>query len=121
MPMTIVVTRNAEGRVRGFLASTMLEIASGVYTAPNWTPAIRERVWAVLVKWGVGERGDSAIMTWPDAQSAGGQAIRVLGETMLELSETSSLVLARRPLSEAELRSLTSFLDQGLDEPSQNG
>lgn len=110
MAMTIVVTRNVEGRVRGFLASTMLEIASGVYTAPKWTPAVRDRVWAVLVKWGVGQRDDSVVMTWPDAQSAGGQAIRVLGEVPMELCETSSVVLARRPLSDAEMRSLTSLL-----------
>src|SRR5690606_6141284 len=97
MAMTIVVTRHVEGRVRGFLASTMLEIASGVYTAPKWTPAVRDRVWAVLVKWGVGTRDDSVVMTWPDVNAAGGQAIRVLGEVPLDLCETSSLVLARRP------------------------
>lgn len=111
MAMTIVVTRNVEGRVRGFLASTMLEIASGVYTAPKWTPAVRDRVWAVLVKWRVGDRDDSVVMTWPDAQAAGGQAVRVLGELPLELCETSSVVLARRPLSEAELGSLTAWLE----------
>ena len=44
MSMTIVVTRNVEARVRGFLASTMLEIASGVYTAPTLTPAVRDRI-----------------------------------------------------------------------------
>lgn len=119
MAMTIVVTRNVEARVRGFLASTMLEIASGVYTAPKWTPAVRDRVWAVLLKWGVGCRDDSVVMTWPDAQAAGGQAVRVLGELPLELCETSSVVLARRPLSEAELSSLTTALaDAPEDEPS---
>ena len=107
MSMTVVVTRNAEGRVRGFLASTMLEIAGGVYTSPNMNVAVRERVWAVLEKWGVGTRGDSAVMTWADARAPGGQAIRVLGETPIELVTTSATVLARRPLSEREHRSLT--------------
>lgn len=111
MAMTIVVTRNVEARVRGFLASTMLEIASGVYTAPRWTPAVRDRVWAVLVKWGVGEREDSVVMTWPDSKSPGGQAVRVLGELPLELRETPSVVLTRRSLSEAELGSLTTWLE----------
>ena len=111
MPMTIVVTRNAEGRVRGFLASTMLEIASGVYTSPNMTPAVRERVWDVLVRWQVGARDDCAVMTWPDAQAPGGQVVRVLGDLALELCETPGVVLARRPLSEAELRSLTASID----------
>lgn len=107
MAMTVVVTRNAEGRVRGFLASTMLEIASGVYTSPTMTNAVRDRVWSVLEKWDVGARGDSAVMTWPDANAPGGQAVRILGEPATELVATSSVTLARRPLPERELRSLT--------------
>ena len=35
MPMTVVVTRNAPMRYRGFLASCMLEIGAGVYTSPR--------------------------------------------------------------------------------------
>ena len=112
MPMTIVVTRNVESRVRGFLASTMLEIAAGVYTAPNLTPAVRDRLWAVLEKWAVGTHDDGAVMTWPDAQAPGGQVVRTLGEPPLELHETPSVVLARRPLSEAELGSLKIVLDE---------
>lgn len=88
MPMTIAVTRNVEGRVRGFLASTMLEIASGVYTSPNMTAAVRDRVWAVLQKWGVGTRGDGVVMTWPDAARPGGQEILTLGEAPMDLVDT---------------------------------
>ncbi len=105
--MTIVVTRNAEGRVRGFLASTMLEIAAGVYTAPNMSAAVRDRVWAVLEQWRIGERGDGALMTWPDASTAGGQAIRTLGDPPRDLVDSPCLALARAELSEAEVRSLT--------------
>lgn len=111
MPMTIVVTRAVEDRVRGFLASTMLEIAGGVYTAPNLTPAVRDRIWAVLEKWAVGTRNDGAVMLWPDAQAPGGQVVRALGEPPLELHETPSVVLTRRPLSEAEVCSLKIMLD----------
>ncbi len=107
MSMTVVVTRNVESRVRGFLASTMLEVASGVYTAPDMTPAVRERVWAVLDKWRVGSRSDSVVMTWSDRHAPGGQVVRVLGEPPLELRETPSIVLARYPLSKDEARSLT--------------
>ena len=109
--MTIVVTRNVESRVRGFLSSTMLEIAAGVYTAPNLTPAVRDRVWEVLEKWHVGTHDDGVVMTWPDAQAAGGQVVRALGEPPLELHETASIVLARRPLSDAEICSLKIMLD----------
>ena len=49
--MTVVVTVNVEARYRGFLASAMLEIAPGVYTAPRMTSGIRERVWDVLADW----------------------------------------------------------------------
>ncbi len=48
--MTIVVTVNVEARYRGFLASAMLEIAPGVYTSPQMTQGIRERIWDVLVR-----------------------------------------------------------------------
>lgn len=105
--MTVIVTRNVEDRVRGFLASCMLEISSGVYSSPNMNPAVRERVWAVLVKWNVGQRGDSAIMTWPEKASAGGQEVRRLGEPPIELCSTPSVTLSKRPLTDAERRSLT--------------
>ena len=44
MPMTVIVTRNVEPRYRGFLASAMLEIAPGVYVAPDLSSGVRERV-----------------------------------------------------------------------------
>ena len=51
MAMTVVVTRDVEGRYRGFLGSCMLELAPGVYTAPRMTRGIRERVWRVIEAW----------------------------------------------------------------------
>lgn len=112
MAMTVVVTRNVEGRVRGFLASAMLEIAAGVYVAPHFTPAVRDRLWEVLVKWEVGARADGAVMVWPEAEGAGGVAVRMLGEPPLELREVGSVVLTRRALSEEEHRSLTMMLTE---------
>ena len=62
--MTVVVTVNVEGRYRGFLASVMLEIAPGVYTSPQMTTGIRDRIWDVLTRWYY-ELGQGAIvMTW---------------------------------------------------------
>lgn len=46
--MTVVVTRDVAPRIRGFLASCMIEIAPGVYTSPRLSTAVRERVWAVI-------------------------------------------------------------------------
>ena len=51
MPLTMVVTRNVEARYRGFLTSLMLEVAPGVYVAPDMTKAVRTRVWYVLKDW----------------------------------------------------------------------
>ena len=45
MAMTVVVTRNVEARYRGFLASAMLEVAPGVYVAPEMSKG--ERIWSV--------------------------------------------------------------------------
>ena len=64
MPMTVVVTRDVPERFRGFLASCMLEIAPGVYTAPDMTRAVRERVWVVLDDWHSTARTGGIVMTW---------------------------------------------------------
>lgn len=110
MTMTVLVTRNVESRVRGFLASAMLEIAAGVYVAPQMSPAVRDRIWEVLLKWEVGTRDDGAVLVWPESTAAGGIAVRMAGEPPLDLCETASVVLTRRPLTEAETRSLTTML-----------
>jgi CRISPR-associated protein Cas2 len=111
MPMTTVVTRNAEPRVRGFLASCMLEIANGVYASPNMTLAVRERVWAVLQKWDVGSRGDGVVMVWPGARAPGGMTVHSLGEPSMQLRSTATITLSRRELSEEEVRSLTTAVE----------
>lgn len=96
MRMTVVVTRDVEDRYRGFLSSTMLEIAPGVYTSPRMTPGIRERIWKVLSDWH-GQLGRGAIvMTWRDPEAAGGQSLRYLGEPPRTLVEADGMVLVRR-------------------------
>jgi CRISPR-associated protein Cas2 len=96
MPMTIVVTRDAPRRTRGFLASVMLEVAPGVYTAPRMNKAVRERVWSVLESWqgSIGRGG--LVMAWADRDSPAGQSIRVLGGPPRELVEKDGLILSRR-------------------------
>ena len=46
--MMIIITNNVQRRVRGLLASCMLEIAPGVYTSPKINPRVREQIWDVL-------------------------------------------------------------------------
>ena len=77
--MVVVVTRDVADRFRGFLASAMLEIAPGVYTAPLMTQAVRERVWSVLADWYGQLGGGSIVMTWRDPTEPCGQGIRTVG------------------------------------------
>lgn len=101
MPMTIVVTRNVPGRFRGFLASSMCEIAPGVYTAPRMTAGVRDRVWAVLESWYQPDEPErSILMTWPEPSLPGGQEIRSLGVPQQELCDHFGVYLAKRPITE---------------------
>ncbi|TSE32216.1 MULTISPECIES: type I-E CRISPR-associated endoribonuclease Cas2e [Tepidimonas] len=97
MSMTVVVTRNVSSRVRGFLASAMLELAPGVYSAPRISPAVRDRVWDVLKDWFPNERDASLIMIWQERDVPGGQAVRTLGSPPIDFVNVDGLVLARRP------------------------
>jgi CRISPR-associated protein Cas2 len=98
MPMTVVVTRNVAARFRGFLASCMLEIAPGVYTAPRMTAAIRERVWTVCSEWHDALGEGSIVMTWRDSKEPGGQGVRLLGEPPKEICDHEGVLLVRHPL-----------------------
>jgi CRISPR-associated protein Cas2 len=99
MSMTVVVTRNVKDRIRGFLSSTMLELAPGVYSAPRISPAVRQRIWNVLSEWYLHEDDASIIMLWADNSNAGGQAVRILGSPPIDLVEIDGLITARRPCS----------------------
>lgn len=86
--MVVVVTTNVADRFRGFLASCMLEIAPGVYTAPRMSKSVRERVWTVMAEWHGQLGGGSILMTWRDSTEPCGQGIRTLGlpaRTFVEL------------------------------------
>lgn len=100
MPMTVIVTRDVPDRFRGFLASAALEIAPGVYTAPDMTAGVRNRVWTVLSEWFESTRQGSVVMTWPDGNASGGQLVLALGEPPRELWEHEGIVLARRALGD---------------------
>lgn len=97
MPMTVVVTRNVSARVRGFLASVMLELAPGVYSAPRLSPAVRQRVWDVLSEWFLAEQEASVVMLWQDKEQPGGQAVLTLGSPRIVLREVDGLLLSYRP------------------------
>ena len=93
--MTVIVTVNVEGRYRGFLASAMLEIAPGVYTSPNMTRGIRERVWDVLRRWYYELGNGSIVMTWRDQAGVGDQQVRTLGEAPKEIVDADGVYLVK--------------------------
>lgn len=95
MPMTVIVTRDVTARFRGFLASCLLEIAPGVYTSPNMTTGVRERVWNVLQSWFGELGGGSIVMTWYDKAAPGRQGLSTLGEPPKTIVETDGMFLVR--------------------------
>ena len=93
--MTVIVTVNVEARYRGFLSSAMLEIAPGVYTSPNMTGGIRDRIWDVLSRWYYDSGRGAIVMTWSDAAAVGEQRIRGLGEAPKEIVDADGVYLVK--------------------------
>ncbi len=96
MPMTLVVARNVPERVRGFLASMSVEVAPTVYTAPDMTKGVRERMIAALIELFEPAPDRSILITWPEKGAPGGQAFRVIGAELTKLVEYEGVWLARR-------------------------
>ncbi len=96
MPMCVVVTRDVPARYRGFLASCMLEIAPGVYTQPDMSSSVRERVWTVLSDWWAYFEQGAVVMTWAAPTTTERQGVLMLGEPPKELFEYDGLYLVRR-------------------------
>ena len=93
--MTVVVTVNVEAQYRGFLASTMLEIAPGVYTSPRMTSGIRDRVWDVLTRWHLESGQGAIVMTWREPTSVGEQRILTLGEAPKDIVDADGVYLVK--------------------------
>ena len=98
MPMCVIVTRDVPARFRGFLASCMLEIAPGVYTQPDMSVSVRERVWTVLSDWWAYYAQGAVIMTWVSPNAPTRQSVSMLGEPTRDLIEYDGLYVVRRDL-----------------------
>ena len=96
MSMTVMLTRNVPDRTRGFLASTMLELAPGVYSAPKLSPAVRDRIWQVILDWHDPTTLNYVCMLWTDKTIAGGQGFSSVGSPPVEIVEVDGLLLSRR-------------------------
>jgi CRISPR-associated protein Cas2 len=104
MSMTVIVTTNVASRFRGFLASCMLEIAPGVYSAPRLNKGVRQRVWTVCEEWFDDFSDGSIVMTWKDPNEPGGQGIRTLGLPPKEIYEHEGLLLVRTEFTKKQHR-----------------
>ncbi len=96
MPMTVVVTRDVADRYRGFLASIMPEVATGVFTSPELSKGVRERIWTVLSDWWMTKPGGSIVMVWKDEQAAGRLGVASLGEPSRSLADIDGVLVTRR-------------------------
>lgn len=96
MPLTLLVTRNVESRYRGFLTSIMLEIAPGVYVAPNLSASVRNRVWEVLNDWWASLGNGSIVMVWRDKSAVGNLSIKIIGEAPKEIVDADGVLLVKR-------------------------
>jgi CRISPR-associated protein Cas2 len=96
MALTVIVTRDVTERFRGFLASTMLEVAPALYVSPQMKSGVRERIWTVLTEWHRADCGGSIVMVWRDLTETGGVGISHLGTPPRELVEIDGLWITRR-------------------------
>lgn len=96
MPMTVVVTRDVEMRYRGFLTSLMLEVAPGVYVAPDMSAGVRERVWTVITGW-YAELGRGAVLLlWREPKAVGAVRMETLGDPPKEIVDADGILLVKR-------------------------
>jgi CRISPR-associated protein Cas2 len=93
----MVVTRDVEMRYRGFLGSTMLEIAPGFYVGPRISKGVRERIWSVMEDWHGQLQQGSITMVWCEAGAPGGLKVQSLGEPPKDIVEYEGSLLVRRP------------------------
>ena len=96
MPLTMIVTRDVEMRYRGFLTSVMLEVAPGVYVAPEMSAAVRERVWNVMTAWWEALGRGSLTLVWRDTKAAGHLRIETLGEPAKTIVDADGVLLVKR-------------------------
>ena len=96
MPMVVVATRNVSDRIRGFLASSMIELAPGVYSAPRLSMRVRAQIWWVLEEWWLAEADASVVMVWSDPAVPGGQDVAILGAPPIRLVELDGLLVGMR-------------------------
>ncbi len=96
MALTVLITRDVEDRYRGFLSSTMLELAPGVYASPNLSTRAREKIWSVVSDWHAHLGHGSLTLVYPDRQADGGLAVRSVGTPVRTAVRLDGILLTTR-------------------------
>jgi CRISPR-associated endoribonuclease Cas2 subtype I-E len=94
--MTVIVTRDVPARYSGFIASIMPEVAIGVFTAPDLSKAVRERIWTVLGDWWNAAPGGSILLVWKDDAEPGRLGVRSLGQPSRALADIDGVLVTRQ-------------------------
>jgi len=100
MSTTLIATRNVSDRLRGFLASSLLEVGPGIYFGARLSPAVRDRIWSVVEgAWG-SETEASVVMVWRDQKLPCEHAVKTLGTPPVSLVEHDGIILTHRHAAE---------------------
>ncbi len=89
--MMILVVERASPKIRGFLSSWCLQVATGVYVA-NLPHAIREKIWAQIEEWAPAEM--AAVLVWTRGDSEQGLRFLQRGTPRRRLVEVEGLVVS---------------------------
>ncbi len=76
--------------------SMMLEVAPGVYVAPDMSVAVRERVWSVMSEWWNTLGRGSLTLVWRDTKVPGNLRIQNLGEPPKSIVDADGVLLVKR-------------------------
>ena len=99
--MLILVVERATPKIRGFLSSWCLQVATGVYVA-NLPQAIREKIWSQLEEWASTEM--AAVLLWTRGDSEQGLRFLQRGTPRRRLVEIEGLIVSTWLAQEEESR-----------------
>jgi CRISPR-associated protein Cas2 len=89
--MLVIATENLPPKLRGYLSSWGLQIATGVYVA-NLPARTRDEIWATVVSWA---RPDTtAVLLWGTSSTEQGIAVRSLGRPRRRVAEIEGLLVS---------------------------
>jgi CRISPR-associated endoribonuclease Cas2 subtype I-E len=89
--MMVIVVERASQRVRGYLSSWCLQVATGVYVA-NLPAATRDVIWAQVEEWA--DPAMAAVMIWGRSDEEQGLRFSQIGAPRRRLEEREGLVIS---------------------------